>query len=620
MSINIKDSISFIPFDNIALTFSGGGFRAAAYSLGALSYLNCLKIDKADQPGDFSVLENVSYISSTSGGSFTNALYSAYIHNGKTFEDVYKKLIKDMSGQDLLQQVFIILNDDKQWNDIEGKQRNIINAFAKTYDKIIFEGETFGAFWNKKYIPKFEVCFNCTEFYRGLSFRFQTEGDNKSQQVIGNKYLHFSTQQIDTVKKIKLADMVAASSCFPAGFEPIIYPQDFSYSKDGAQLGIEELRKAMLYENYQENVSSIENSYGFMDGGITDNQGLYSAMLADKKRRRRTTPNPFDLIIVTDVTSYFMDEYKQPITMVKPEWRINNPAYYLNKAKAIIKNLIIAINWSPVILMLTLFAGIGMTIFSDSKGLIITGSFIGGGSIVAILSIYGVKQISLVKWLWKNKKDIAQDEYLNHLTKNNKLFSENVMIGIIQFLKVTKIGFLEQIVKARIMSLLSLVLDINLKQTRRLIYEMFYNEPMWENRRIPNFIYELSTYNKTSRVNRFNSKERLKWIATAADKNLLLDNCEALNVIAEDARTMGTTLWFDKNDTEKQKLKKIVAAGQFTTCCNLLEYVISLERKGIQFEEDINSRLNDLKIKLTKDFTLFKESPFFLFDILETTL
>ena len=414
--------------------------------------------------------------------------------------------------------------------------------------------------------------------------------------------------------------MVAASSCFPAGFEPIIYPNDFSYSKEGEKLSIEELKEGMLYENYQEDVNSIENSYGFMDGGITDNQGLYSVMLADKKRRRRVDPNPFDLIIVTDVTSYFMEEYQLPNALIKPELRINTPVFYLNKAKAILKNLITTINWITVLLILALFAGISMSILSGSKVLVMAGSFIGGISLIAILFIYGIKKISLVKWLWKNKKQIEQDEFINRLTKDNKLFSEDIMIGIINFLKVAKIGFLEQMVKARITSLLSLVLDINLKQTRRLIYEMFYNEPIWDNRRVPNFIYELSSYNKVSRTHRFNNKERLTWIATEEDKNLFLGNCETLNEIAEDARTMGTTLWFDKSDTEKQKLKKIIATGQFTTCCNLLEYTISLERKGVQFEDCITKQINDLKIKLTKDFIHFKENPYYLFDFLESAI
>lgn len=287
MSAKNNKDFPLIPFNNIALTFSGGGYRAAAYSLGALSYLDSLNIKAANPSGEDSVLKNVSYISSTSGGSFTNALYSSYMHKGKTFADVYKKLLKELNGEDILQEVFKILNDDKQWNGKNGKQRNIINAFARVYDKILFEEETFGVFWNKKYVPEFEVCFNATEIYRGLSFRFQTEGNNNKYEVIGNNYLFFDTKQLETVKKIKLADIVAASSCFSAGFEPIVYPQDFSYTNKETSVGIEELKTAMLHENYLEKESPIENSYGFMDGGITDNQGLHTAMKVDKKRRRR---------------------------------------------------------------------------------------------------------------------------------------------------------------------------------------------------------------------------------------------------------------------------------------------------------------------------------------------
>ncbi|HXB43169.1 MAG TPA: hypothetical protein VNV85_03900 [Puia sp.] len=50
-------------------------------------------------------------------------------------------------------------------------------------------------FWNREYVAEFEVCFNSTEFYRGLSFRFQTEGDLNPKQVIGNKYGIYSTLQ-----------------------------------------------------------------------------------------------------------------------------------------------------------------------------------------------------------------------------------------------------------------------------------------------------------------------------------------------------------------------------------------------------------------------------------------
>jgi len=171
-------------------------------------------------------------------------------------------------------------------------------------------------------------------------------------------------------------------------------------------------------------------------------------------------------------------------------------------------------------------------------------------------------------------------------------------------------------IKARMASMLSMLLDINLKQTRRLIYEMFYNDATWENRRMPNFIYELSTYNIVARTNRFNNPKRLTWIATDADKQFFLTGFAEMNKVAEDARTMGTTLWFDEKDEHDQRLKKIIAAGQFTTCCNLLEYLVSMERKGIQFSAPVNDQLSQIKAKLTNDLLQFKKDPFFLYNLL----
>jgi hypothetical protein len=172
--------------------------------------------------------------------------------------------------------------------------------------------------------------------------------------------------------------------------------------------------------------------------------------------------------------------------------------------------------------------------------------------------------------------------------------------------------------EARLASVMSMVSDVNLKQVRRLIFEMFYNDACWENRRVPNFIYELSTHNITSRTNRISSKGRLGWIASPGDKALLLEGYENMNPIAEEARLMGTTLWFDDQSVEEEKLKKIVATGQFTTCANLLEYIISLERKQVPFDKPALTLLKKLKIQLTTDLQRFKAEPFFLYDHIET--
>lgn len=608
-----------IPLQNIALTFSGGGFRAAAFSLGALTYLNRIQWPAAETSGhDKSLLSNVSYIASTSGGSFTNALYSAYIHQGKTMKDVYDKLKKEMAGQGMLLAVFDELDHKDDWGQPGNeKHKNFINAFSKVYDKMLFEGETFGIFWNKENIPAFEICFNCTEFYRGLSFRFQTEGTNNPKQVVGNKYLHFDNNELDTLKKIKIADMVAASSCFPSGFEPIVYPQDFSYAAGGKSVDIAALNKALLFENYQEEKDSISTPYGFMDGGITDNQGLYSAMLADKRRRERSNPHPFDLFIITDVASYFMDEYKVPAVESSPQWRRNDIQHYMQLVKKGIQKFAGVFKWSGIITVVLMLAAVAGLVFSENVTLKIVAGFVGGISLIALIIILLLGKFSVTKWLLANKKKLLDDSFITDFTKSQSFASEKLLVKLIHFLKMARLGLLEQMVKARMTSMLSMVLDINLKQTRRLIYEMFYNDDIWGNRRMPNFIYELSTYNSVARRNRFNNPKRLGWIPTEADKELFLTGFEEINKIAENARTMGTTLWFDKKDEDNHQLKKIITAGQFTTCCNLLEYLVSMERKGIQFDPAVNKQVNQIKEKLVNDLEAFKKDPFFLYDSLE---
>ncbi len=130
---------------------------------------------------------------------------------------------------------------------------------------------------------------------------------------------------------------------------------------------------------------------------------------------------------------------------------------------------------------------------------------------------------------------------------------------------------------------------------------------------MPNFIYELSTFNQASRRNRFDDAKRLRWIATEEDKALLNGGLEKITPIAEKARTMGTTLWFDKVDLANDQLANIIKTGQFTTCMNLLEYIISLERKNVSIEQEHKQTLALLKQQLIYDINQFKEDPGYLY-------
>jgi hypothetical protein len=194
--------------------------------------------------------------------------------------------------------------------------------------------------------------------------------------------------------------------------------------------------------------------------------------------------------------------------------------------------------------------------------------------------------------------------YLERL-KIGQNFSRPIIDSLLSYLSRTKLGVLENMLKTRLYSVLIMVMDVNLKQVRRLIYEMFFNEERYNHRRIYNVIYELSSYNFSNRD--FRIRKRLSWNATDAQKDLLLLGTEKLQHVAESARLMGTTLWFDQSN--ESKLRDIIVCGQFTICANLLEYAMSLENvKGLSAADQKN--IADIKAQLILAWEAFKVDPY----------
>ncbi|MBP6979179.1 MAG: patatin-like phospholipase family protein, partial [Lentimicrobiaceae bacterium] len=66
----MKSHLPLAPFENLALSLSGGGYRAAAFHLGLLTYLSSVKWK------DKSLLERVRILSTVSGGTFTGVCYA----------------------------------------------------------------------------------------------------------------------------------------------------------------------------------------------------------------------------------------------------------------------------------------------------------------------------------------------------------------------------------------------------------------------------------------------------------------------------------------------------------------------------------------------------------------
>ncbi len=79
----------------IALTFSGGGYRASSFSLGALTYL-----DRVDLQGA-SLLEKVHVLSTVSGGTITGIRYTQGIQRGESLDQIFKDPIITVDGKKL---------------------------------------------------------------------------------------------------------------------------------------------------------------------------------------------------------------------------------------------------------------------------------------------------------------------------------------------------------------------------------------------------------------------------------------------------------------------------------------------------------------------------------------
>ncbi len=242
------------PWRTIALTFSGGGFRAAGFSLGTMVLLEKLGL-----------LEKVQAISSASGGSIAAAFF--LMAKAKVYTPEKPDLLDGNSFyQEFYTRLKSFLESDKVANailsDLGGSQKMIKNA-ANCYKEQLLE-TLFGISKPSPARGTKEInervwqllqdantspdclSINSTNMTDASLFRFAmlrtiisedkeipTEGKGI---VIGNKFIDISdpkNQQISQdCQNLSLGDMIAASSCFPLGFEPIIFPDDFGDNKE----------------------------------------------------------------------------------------------------------------------------------------------------------------------------------------------------------------------------------------------------------------------------------------------------------------------------------------------------------------------------------------------------
>jgi hypothetical protein len=578
---------------HIALSFSGGGFRAASYCLGCLSYLEHMKVE--DQP----LTRLVNFISSASGGTITNLAYTSSQRNGKSFNQFYKDITeKTLQGGLLVDRVFAIMQDPTCWRQRPLKSRNLINAFAMAYDEMLFQGETFDVYRKAVSGAVPEVCANTTEFDNGMLFRFQTAG------VAGNKFLSFKKDEVsqDALHLIKLGDILAASSCFTVGFEPIMFPKDFTHAKL-EQISLENAMKADTRFSPAKDDSDVKACcFGLMDGGIDDNQGIDSFIRAEERLQNQ---NHFghDLFISCDVSSNFTSGYEFPQENLTNIFLKPSLYQYIGG----IVSLFVA---SVAGLLYTRFTGLAYALLgiSSALALLIAALFFRGISAyrksIRSKNTFG---ILIFKYLQVFLK-LRLSTFLQ--TLNSRATSAGYLAAVVFLKKIRRISYdrlFEKVSERKLKidgSFLkdgdddSLLAKIELKH--------------WSRFSLQNALYLLSKKNNPQRESDIKKepwyKNNLSVLIQGEpfDLNELMIPSAEVQRIADLATDMDTTLWFDQNHINDQKPAALIAAGQFTTCYNLLRYVFRFDCHDPYWSE--------LQLQLTKDWYRFSQNPFWLHD------
>lgn len=493
--------------EEVAISLSGGGFRAAMFHLGTLSYLNHLKL-----PDGRSFLDIVNTISTISGGTITGLWYIMNYCKGKNTDDSVRELYSLLTTCDL--PTDMLRSYLKKDND----NPSIIKEMIKMYDDVFFHGQTFGMIMDKAdkgHIHHFSA--NGTDFSTGYAFRFQASRCIKNTKpeyrygYIGNNAHRISR---DIAAKIRLSEILAVSSCFPGGFEPVIYPDDFSFFKQMDR-----------FSDWPET-----ERFNLMDGGIVDNQGIEPVLLANKQM---SYDHPYangdknypchDLIIISDVSS----------SNVKTQKPSNTSSMYSKLNTLIIEK----------VLNLCLAAFTILSIILYVQGL----SFFLGISLTLTLSCFALR-LGLVMIEKKIKKKLDERVPFPYNWKQLKrlTFSRLMIAG-----------------KNRLCSLLDLAQAVFMKPIRQMRYDSLYQDPKWKNRLISNIISETSSNGS--------------WRKKGSLPKELIPSTE-MKINSNKACSMGTTLWFTEKDKKEGIPEALFTTGQYTICMNLLEYISKLEK------------------------------------------
>ena len=267
----------------IGLSFSGGGYRATAFSLGTMALLQ-----------DLDLLGRARVMSSVSGGSLALGAYlcakaGANLSKEEDFhfyDCLWTPLMEALATEDLARafvRLPLLLDGDKlilkAADDTQRFLNSLLGQDARLGNQAITQ-----MLRNRRLSPDY-VFFNAANISSLDLFRFGIQRGGESEQAepvyVLNRYFlqpsggsQEASELYGHARQLRLGDCVAASFAFPGGFEPLIFPDDY-FRSDGSPQDDENTAEACAH--FRHSLICDRRPYlAFLDGGLYDNLGLAS--------------------------------------------------------------------------------------------------------------------------------------------------------------------------------------------------------------------------------------------------------------------------------------------------------------------------------------------------------
>jgi len=235
----------------VALSFSGGGTRAAAFSFGVLQELEHTRLGSRGK----TLLDQVGFVSGVSGGSITAAYFG----------------LKKRAALDDFRQRFLLRNAEEglrtsvSLGNIGRALGGGVNdsQFSRWLDQNLFDGATFASFGAR---PRPWVWINASDIYNRTPFVFGA--------------LTFAALCSD-IRPYKIADAVAASAAVPLAFAPTVletYPGCEPHLPDWLERARRDPDAQPLLRSFAQATARYHDGsmkyVKLLDGGLVDNFGL----------------------------------------------------------------------------------------------------------------------------------------------------------------------------------------------------------------------------------------------------------------------------------------------------------------------------------------------------------